>query len=117
MWVPPDTKGITPGYEQTDVSDGLSSGELFPIASGQGHAGAVAIHQAGAVLWGARLDAGAVVDVPDEPHVHLFVARGAVTFDGSVELGVGDAVRLTEAGPRPVVSRGPSTELLIWATS
>ena len=63
MWVPPDTNGIEPGYEQIDISDRVASGELFPIASGQGHEGAVKIHQAGAVLWGGRLAAGTRVDV------------------------------------------------------
>jgi redox-sensitive bicupin YhaK (pirin superfamily) len=117
MWVPPDTNGIAPGYEQVDVSERLSSGDLFAIASGQGHDGAVRIHQQGAVLWGARLDIDSTVDLPDDPHVHLFVARGAVTLDGSIPLARGDAARLTEAGERPVTAHEPSTELLIWATS
>ena len=58
MWVLPDTQGIAPGYEQRDISDAIASGNLVPIASGQGHDGAVAIHQRDAVLWGARLAAG-----------------------------------------------------------
>jgi redox-sensitive bicupin YhaK (pirin superfamily) len=37
MWVPPDTTGIDPGYEQLDVNDALASGQLVPIASGAGH--------------------------------------------------------------------------------
>ncbi|MBM3940600.1 MAG: pirin family protein [SAR202 cluster bacterium] len=47
MWVPPDTDGIEPGYEQRD-----------------------------AVLWGGRLPAGGRDTVPDAPFVHVFVARG-----------------------------------------
>ena len=62
MWVLPDTQGIAPGYEQRDISDAIASGKLVPIASGQGHDGAVAIHQRDAVLWGARLAAGAQRD-------------------------------------------------------
>src|SRR5260221_537601 len=32
MWVPPDTPGIPPGYEQEDVNDRLNADEQFPIA-------------------------------------------------------------------------------------
>jgi redox-sensitive bicupin YhaK (pirin superfamily) len=115
MWVPPDTKGIDAGYEQRDVSEQLHAGGLFPIASGAGHDGAVRIHQRGAVLWGGRLQAGETATVPDAPHVHLFVARGVVTFDGQTDLRVGDAVRLTAAGARELRAEGEA-ELLIWAT-
>ena len=100
MWVPPDTSGLDAGYEQRDVSEQLDAGGLFPIASGAGHDGAVRIHQRGAVLWGGRLDAGESAEVPDAPHVHLFVARGAATFDGEAALRAGDAVRLVAAGAR-----------------
>ncbi|MEX1007138.1 MAG: pirin family protein, partial [Acidimicrobiia bacterium] len=34
MWVRPDTKGIEPGYEQHDVSEALTSGNLVTVASG-----------------------------------------------------------------------------------
>ncbi|MFI5047455.1 MAG: pirin family protein, partial [Acidimicrobiia bacterium] len=55
MWVLPDTEGIAPGYEQRDVNDLLAGGGLVPVASGQGHEGAITIHQRDAVLWAARL--------------------------------------------------------------
>src|SRR3954467_11946789 len=45
MWVLPDTQGIEPGYEQRDLNDALDDGGLVVVASGQGHEGAVSIHQ------------------------------------------------------------------------
>src|SRR6266550_1483466 len=33
MWVPPDTEGVAPGYEQHDVNGELEKGGLRPIAS------------------------------------------------------------------------------------
>jgi redox-sensitive bicupin YhaK (pirin superfamily) len=116
MWVPPDVTGIAPGYEQVDVNEALRSGGLHPIASGRGHEGAVAIHQAGAVLWAGRLGAGEVVTVPEAPHVHLFIARGDAELDGSIALGQGDAVRLTAAGAPVLVAGRDGAEVLVWAT-
>lgn len=49
MWVPPDTTGLPPGYEQRDLNEALERRGLHPIASGQGHGGAVTIHQRDAV--------------------------------------------------------------------
>ena len=114
MWVVPDVAGIDPGYEQRDVGAQLDAGGLVPVASGRGHDGAIAIHQAGAVLWAARLDEGDLVQLPDAPFVHLFVARGEVELDGT-PLREGDAARLTSAGVLPVRALGPA-ELLVWET-
>ena len=76
MWVLPDTEGIEPGYEQRDLNDALAGGGLVVVASGQGHEGAVSIHQRDAALSVGRLGAGETVVVPDAPHVHVFVAVG-----------------------------------------
>ncbi|HEY1738859.1 MAG TPA: pirin family protein [Acidimicrobiia bacterium] len=116
MWVLPDTQGIAPGYEQRDISDAIASGNLVPIASGQGHDGAVAIHQRDAVLWGARLAAGASATVPDAPHAHVFVALGSGSLDGAGDLATGDAVRLSAAGERTFVAGAEGAEVLVWTT-
>jgi quercetin 2,3-dioxygenase len=116
MWVPPDTAGIRPGYEQLDISDEIASGALVPIASGRRHDGAITIHQRDAVLWGARLAAGSRVDVPDDRHVHVFVARGSGTLDPEGRLETGDAARLTAANGLTFTAGDVGAEVLIWAT-
>ena len=116
MWVPPDTAGIKPGYEQTDVTAELDSGNLFPIASGQGHEGAVTIHQRGAVLWGGRLTAGAKVDVPTDRHIHFFVARGSGELDPGGHLDTGDAARLTDVEGLGFTAGPDGAEVSIWVT-
>lgn len=116
MWVLPDTRGVEPSYEQIDVSDALAGGGLVAVASGQGHAGAVRIHQRGAVLWAGRLAAGAEVDVPEGRHVHVFVALGSAELAGAGGLEQGAAARLTDAGS-PRLTAGPEgAEVLIWVT-
>jgi redox-sensitive bicupin YhaK (pirin superfamily) len=117
MWVPPDTEGVAPGYEQRDVNRELEKGGLRPIASGQGHEGAISIHQGDAVLWGARLAPGETTTVPDGGHVHVFVAAGDVDLEDAGPLTEGDAARLTGAGAR-TLSAGPGgAEVLVWVTS
>jgi redox-sensitive bicupin YhaK (pirin superfamily) len=117
MWVLPDTQGVAPGYEQSDLGGRLANGGLVAIASGQGHEGAVAIHQKGAVLWGSRLAPGGRVVVPTAPHVHLFVAAGDGALDDVGSLATGDAVRLTAPDDDLWFTAGPEGgELLIWAT-
>ena len=117
MWVPPDTAGIEPSYEQRDINAALATGGLHPIASGQGHEGAVVIHQRDAVLWGGRLTPDEAVTVPDGGHVHLFVAIGSADLDGAGPLLEGDAVRLTSAGERRLVAGPEGAEVLIWVTT
>ena len=117
MWVLPDARGVAPGYEQADVNEALAAGGLVPVASGQGHAGAVAIHQRNAVLWAGRLRPDESVAVPDAPHVHLFVARGGAALAGAGDLGTGDAVRLTDAGAPDLSAGDAGAEVLIWATA
>ena len=117
MWVWPDTTGVQPGYEQSDINDRLAAGGLVAIASGQGHDGAVTIHQKGAVLWGARLAAGESVTVPTATHVHVFVALGSGVLDTAGELATGDAARLTAVAEGLRFTAGQEgAELSVWAT-
>jgi redox-sensitive bicupin YhaK (pirin superfamily) len=116
MWVPPDTQGLEPSYEQRDVNGALDEGGLHPIASGSGHDGAVAIHQRDAVLWGGRLGGGEEVVLPSAEHVHLFVASGAADLDGQLMVA-GDAARITGADEIGLRAGERGSEVLIWATA
>jgi hypothetical protein len=116
MWVLPDTKSVTPGYEETNIGSLMDAGQLVPIASGRGHDGAVTIRQRAATLWGARLNAGASVRLPDAPYVHLYVARGPVELEGAGRLAEGDAARMVAADGRLVTAPagGAGAEILAW---
>jgi redox-sensitive bicupin YhaK (pirin superfamily) len=116
MWVPPDTLGLEPSYEQQDASAQYEKGGLFPLASGREPDAAITIHQRDATLWIARLDAGDSFAMPDAPFVHLFVARGDVTIDETGELTTGDALRATGAGALGVTAGPHGAELTIWET-
>ena len=116
MWVLPDTESVDPGYEQMDINAQLDAGGLQPIASGKGHDAAISIRQRGAVLWGGRLGPDETVEVPDGPHVHLFVARGATDLEAAGTLLEGDAARLLGAGSRRLTAGPEGAEVLVWVT-
>jgi redox-sensitive bicupin YhaK (pirin superfamily) len=114
MWVVPDEASIDPGYQQLDINSELDKGGLVPIASGRGHAAAIAIRQSGAVLWGGRLQPLEAVRVPDNAFAHVYVARGEATLEGAGALKAGDAVRLTAAGNPRLTAGAEGAEVLIW---
>ena len=116
MWVVPDERGITPGYEQLEIDHDLLSGGLITVASGMGkHDGAAAIRIKNryAALHAARLQAGQSVQLPEAPFLHLFVPRGTVTLEGAGTLRPGDAVRFTVTGGQRVTAAEPA-EILVW---
>ena len=117
MWVPPDTVGLDPGYEQRDVSELLDGGGLVAIAGGEGTGAAIHINQRNAVMYAGRLNADESVSFPVAPFVHVFVARGAVSVVGSEELAEGDALRLTDEGPLEAIAGSGGAELIVWATA
>ena len=110
MWVVPDEPALAPEYDRRDVSADLAAGGWVAVA---GAAAAVPLHQPGAVLHAARLDAGDSLDLPVAASVHLHVARGAVDLEGVGRLDAGDAAVLTGADGGTVVAREPA-ELLAW---
>jgi redox-sensitive bicupin YhaK (pirin superfamily) len=116
MWVVPDTESIDPGYQQLDVNELLDAGGLVPIASGRGHDAAISIQQRDAVLWGARLQPGERVVVPEAEFGHVFVARGRAGVEGSGTLDTGDAARLTSTDSMDLVASDDGAEVLIWTT-
>ena len=116
MWVVPDESGGTPDYQQLEIDDELLRGGLVAIASGMpGHRDTTAITLGNrhAALHGARLGPGSGIELPEAPYLHLFVASGDVTLEGTGTLGSGDAARLTSSGGQRVTATGPA-EILVW---
>jgi redox-sensitive bicupin YhaK (pirin superfamily) len=116
MWIAPDEDGITPGYQQLEISDELLQGTLIPVASGlPSHRGSAAIHIGNrfAALHAARLEPGDAVNLPDAPFLHLFIARGAVDVEQAGSVETGDAIRVTDGGGQRIVASTPA-EVLVW---
>ena len=98
MWVRPATFGEPPAYDTVPVGPGLT--EVSPL------------RQPDATLVAGRLPAGGTATLGPAAYLHLLVVGGTLTVAGA-ELGAGDALRLTAAGPT-AVSTGPGAELLAW---
>jgi quercetin 2,3-dioxygenase len=116
MWIPPDSPGIRPGYEQLEIADELLHGGLVPVASGiprhRGEA-AIQIQQRDAALYAARMAPGDGIELPAAPYVHLFVPRGVVELEDAGRLNTGDAVRVSVAEGQRVTAVEPA-EILVW---
>lgn len=122
MWVAPHTDGLDPHQSEHRFDEALDAGAPVVVASGRPeHAGtsAAPIANRFAALHISRPRPGEPIDLPAAPFGHLYVARGAVAaeVDGErVDLGEGDAVRLTDSGDIRVTSTddGTRAEILYW---
>ncbi len=112
-WIQPNVHGIEPSYEEKHFGAAQKRGRLQLIASGDGAAGSVLIHQdtrgyAG-LFDGAEI---AGLEGADGRRIYLHVARGAVEANGTA-LQAGDAVKLT-GGARLELKQGREAEVLVF---
>jgi redox-sensitive bicupin YhaK (pirin superfamily) len=98
MWVRPASAGEPPAYDTVPVGPGLS--EVTPL------------RQPDATLTAGTLPPGGTATLGPAPYLHLLVVAGRATA-GVAELGPGDALRLTDAGPTRL-GTDTGTELLAW---
>jgi len=127
MWVVPDEYGISPSYEQRDISSRLAGGGLVAVASGDDSVdAAIRIHNRAATLFAARIAPGTSIDIPDARFTHLLVVDGTATLttrhgsgsgseseDPDVSLGAGDAARGVDTSGSSLRSDS-GAEALIW---
>jgi redox-sensitive bicupin YhaK (pirin superfamily) len=116
MWVPPDTAGLTPGYEQLEIDTELLDGSLTTIATGMDRyadQSAIRIRDEHVALHVDRLQTGQSVEVPEAPWVHLLVARGTAELEGAGRLTECDAVRFSGTGGQSVTAM-VSAVILVW---
>ncbi len=112
IWIEPEARGITPGYEERAFSEEERRGALRLVASRDGRGGSVTVHQdlelhAGLLAPGDRVQHV----VPQGRRAWVHVARGEVEIAGE-RLSAGDAAAITEAGPLEIVGKAASEVLL-----
>ena len=112
IWILPERRGITPGYEQKAFTEDERRGRFRVVASRDGRDGSVTIHQ-DAAIHAALLDEGTRIEqtLPPGRHAWLHIARGAVTL-GDVELEAGDAAAIEDPGAITLTAHAPSEVLL-----
>ncbi|TCV80232.1 pirin family protein [Sulfurirhabdus autotrophica] len=96
IWIQPNQKGLTPGYEQKTFTTTDKQGHLRLVASPDGRDGSVTIHQDAAMLAGLlEKDDQVSYSLAADRKAYLHVARGEVEVNG-IELKSGDAAAITQ---------------------
>lgn len=72
VWILPDVVGLPPSYEQKEFTEDDFKNVLFPLASGQNHAGAVSFHT-DATIYRSRLDASRQLEHRPSSDRKLFI--------------------------------------------
>jgi len=98
IWLLPDQRGHTPGYQQQRLATPSDAVSSQVIASGDGASGSIRIHQ-DARLSVTRVKKGqsTTLVVPAKRHAWLQVARGAVIVNG-VRCDQGDGLATSVSG-------------------
>lgn len=116
IWIEPNVTGIDPGYEEKHFTGDEKRGQLRLIASPDGTAGSVTIHQ-DARVYAALLDGADTVThtLAAGRKAYVHVARGSVTVNGHVLAG-GDGARIS--GESSIgFSKGSQAEILLFDLS
>jgi len=113
IWILPERRGLSPGYEQKNFSREDLRGKLKLIASPEGKEGSVIVHQ-DALLYGSTLEAGEEVAYAIAPGrgIWLQVARGALSLNGHA-LKEGDGAAVSDEQDLRIKANAAS-ELLLF---
>ena len=112
IWLLPDRRGLTPGYEQKAIPEAEERGVLRLVASRDGREGSVTIHQ-DADLYASRLLPGERVKhaLAEGRHAWLQMVSGRVELNGTA-LGAGDGAAVSQETGLEVVGLEPAHFLL-----
>jgi len=113
IWIEPNVRGITPGYEQKPVSAADKRGRLVLVAAPAGEGGAVSLH-ADARLYAGLFDGAEAAELALSPArkgcVH--VVRGALEVNGQ-RLEGGDTALIADE-PLLRLAGGRDAEVLVF---
>jgi redox-sensitive bicupin YhaK (pirin superfamily) len=112
IWILPAQMGLAPGYEQKSFPEDERTGKLRLVASSDGRAGSVTVHQ-DVRVFSAILKSGSELsyEIPRGRHAWLQVARGGVTLNGQ-GLTAGDGAAISEENLLRIHGEGDSEILL-----
>jgi redox-sensitive bicupin YhaK (pirin superfamily) len=112
IWLLPERKGLKPSYEQLVVGEEQKRGRFRLVASPDGAAGGLTIHQdARLYLASLRPEEGVAHEIERGRAAWLQVLRGSVNFLGN-GLSAGDGVAVTDENAISVQATVPSEVLL-----
>jgi redox-sensitive bicupin YhaK (pirin superfamily) len=113
IWIQPNARGIDPSYEEKHFAPADKRGRLRLIASENGDAGSVHIHQDARVYAGLFDGAEqAQLTVGGDRQLYVHVARGAIAVNDTA-VNAGDGVKLV-AVPVLSLTQGRNAEVLVF---
>lgn len=113
IWIEPNQRGITPGYEQKTFPEQEKRGVLRLVASPDGAQGSVKIH-ADARLYAGLFTGNETTTLTLDParKAYVHVVRGSLNVNGTL-LQAGDAAKLSEEHALKL-SEGNDAEVLVF---
>jgi redox-sensitive bicupin YhaK (pirin superfamily) len=113
IWIKPAKAGIAPSYEQKHFGEGERRGRLRLVASSDGIANSVKIHQNARMYAGFFHEAERVqLEIRKERRAFVQVARGSVAVN-ETRLDAGDGMKITQT-ERFVLQNGRKAHVLIF---
>jgi redox-sensitive bicupin YhaK (pirin superfamily) len=113
MWLRPDESGLPPSYEQRAHELDDLAGDWMPVASGAHPDALLSLASRGSTLWATQLEAGVARLLPQDDHVHVYLARGEAEVEGVGPMTAGDSLRLTGGTALKITGRN-GAEILAW---
>jgi quercetin 2,3-dioxygenase len=113
IWIEPNQRGITPGYEQKTFPEQEKRGVLRLVASPDGAQGSVKVH-ADARLYAGLFTGDETTTLALDPtrKAYVHVVRGSLNVNGTL-LQTGDAAKLSEEHALKL-SEGNDAEVLVF---
>jgi quercetin 2,3-dioxygenase len=109
----PDNTGLAPSYEQRRFPGERGRGALQLMASAQGDAGSLALHQDARILGGRFHEAEATkLDLRKDHRAFLHVVRGSIAVN-ETRLNSGDGVKINPSGD-VVIQHGRDAEVIVF---
>jgi redox-sensitive bicupin YhaK (pirin superfamily) len=112
MWVLPDKKGVTPRYQQENVSH-LIQDQLGLVASGEKEA-PIHLHNDKASLYVGRFSSESEVTLPHNELLYIYIARGSATFAGE-DIATGTSIHIRQPEENLTISVSADSEIVIWS--
>jgi hypothetical protein len=114
IWITPDTKDLTPSYEQKSFSKQEKQGKLCLLASHDGRENSLKIHQ-NVDLFGSILNNGQQVnyELKNNDYSWIQIVKGELNVNGE-NLKAGDGVAIKEENKLTLKSYQENSEFLLF---
>ncbi|BAQ60367.1 pirin [Geminocystis sp. NIES-3708] len=114
IWITPDHKNLTPGYEQKSFSQQDKKGKLCLLASNDGKENSLIIHQ-NMDLFGCILNNEEIInyELKSRDYGWIQIVKGELNINGN-NIKTGDGVAINEEDKLNLISLENDTEFLLF---